>query len=106
MITKIIPHRKISLYSLLLALLVPVLLTAGCNDTQEDGGVPDPTIPSPEPKPEPKTYPLVITDIRNLPPKTTFDRIAVEITGVDWSIIATVEAPYMERAKYQTVKNK
>lgn len=37
-------------------------------------------------------------------PKTTFDRIAVQITGVDWSIIATVEAPYMERAKYQTVK--
>lgn len=48
----------------------------------------------PEPKPEPKTYPLVITDIRNLPPKTTFDRIAVQITGVDWSIIATIEAPY------------
>lgn len=57
-------------------------------------GAPDPTIPLPEPKPEPKTYPLVITDIRNLPPKTTFDRIAVQITGVDWSIIATVEAPY------------
>ena len=94
MITRIIPYRKISLCSLLLALLAPVLLTAGCNDTQENEGAPDPTIPLPEPKPEPKTYPLVITDIRNLPPKTTFDRIAVQITGVDWSIIATVEAPY------------
>ena len=106
MITRIIPHRKISLCSLLLALLAPVLLTAGCNDTQENEGARDPTTPLPEPKPKPKTYPLVITDIRNLPPKTTFDRIAVQITGVDWSIIATVEAPYMERAKYQTVKNK
>ena len=104
--TRIIPHRKISLCSLLLALLAPVLLTAGCNDTQENEGARDPTTPLPEPKPKPKTYPLVITDIRNLPPKTTFDRIAVQITGVDWSIIATVEAPYMERAKYQTVKNK
>ena len=94
MITRIIPYRKISLCSLLLALLAPVLLTAGCNDTQENEGAPDPTTPLPEPKPEPKTYPLVITDIRNLPPKTTFDRIAVQITGVDWSIIATVEAPY------------
>lgn len=94
MITRIIPYRKISLCFLLLALLVPVLLTAGCNDTQENEGAPDPTIPLPEPKPEPKTYPLVITDIRNLPPKTTFDRIAVQITGVDWSIIATIEAPY------------
>ena len=99
MITRIIPHRKISLCSLLLALLAPVL-------TQENEGARDPTTPLPEPKPKPKTYPLVITDIRNLPPKTTFDRIAVQITGVDWSIIATVEAPYMERAKYQTVKNK
>ena len=106
MITRIIPHRKISLCSLLLALLAPVLLTAGCNDTQENEGARDPTTPLPEPKPKPKTYPLVITDIRNLPPKTTFDRIAVQITGVDWSIIATVEVPYMERAKYQTVKNK
>ena len=106
MITRTIPHRKISLCSLLLALLAPVLLTAGCNDTQENEGARDPTTPLPEPKPKPKTYPLVITDIRNLPPKTTFDRIAVQITGVDWSIIATVEAPYMERAKYQTVKNK
>ena len=86
--------------------LQTVLLTAGCNDTQENEGARDPTTPLPEPKPKPKTYPLVITDIRNLPPKTTFDRIAVQITGVDWSIIATVEAPYMERAKYQTVKNK
>ena len=33
MITRIIPYRKISLCSLLLALLAPVLLTAGCNDT-------------------------------------------------------------------------
>ena len=106
MITRIIPHRKISLCSLLLALLAPVLLTAGCNDTQENEGARDPTTPLPEPKLKPKTYPLVITDIRNLSPKTTFDRIAVQITGVDWSIIATVEAPYMERAKYQTVKNK
>lgn len=89
MITRIIPYRKISLCFLLLALLAPVLLTAGCNDTQENEGAPDPTIPLPEPKPEPKTYPLVIIDIRNLPPKTTFDRIAVQITGVDWSIIAT-----------------
>ena len=32
MITRIIPYRKISLCSLLLALLAPVLLTAGCND--------------------------------------------------------------------------
>ena len=82
MITRIIPHRKISLCSLLLALLAPVLLTAGCNDTQENEGARDPTTPLPEPKPKPKTYPLVITDIRNLPPKTTFDRIAVQITGV------------------------
>ena len=72
MITRIIPHRKISLCSLLLALLAPVLLTAGCNDTQENEGARDPTTPLPEPKPKPKTYPLVITDIRNLPPKTTF----------------------------------
>lgn len=45
MITRIIPYRKISLCSLLLTLLAPVLLTAGCNDTQENEGAPDPTIP-------------------------------------------------------------
>ena len=106
MITRIIPHRKISLCSLLLALLAPVLLTAGCNDTQENEGARDPTTPLPEPKPKPKTYKLVVQLPFHLPPETAYHRIAVQITGVDWSIIATVEAPYMERAKYQTVKNK
>lgn len=101
MITRIIPHRKISLCSLLLALLAPVLLTAGCNDTQENEGARDPTTPLPEPKPKPKTYPLVITDIRNLPPKTTFDRIAVQITGVDWSIISVYGKGKISNSKKQ-----
>lgn len=69
-------------------------MTAGCGDTEEGGGMPGPD--APEPDPQPATYPLTISEVRNIPEGVSFDRLAAQITGVDWSLIATVEAPFEE----------
>lgn len=39
---------------------------------------------------------LTIEDIQNIPEQVDFDKVTAEITGVDWSIIASVNAPYEE----------
>lgn len=39
---------------------------------------------------------VIISDIVNLPDGVTFDRVKAEIQGVEWSVIATVEATYAD----------
>ncbi|MDR0658959.1 MAG: hypothetical protein LBG18_08540 [Mediterranea sp.] len=77
-------------YHFFFVLSVSSLLLLICGCKEEDNLPQDP--------PDQAKNEIVITDIANIPPDMTFDRIKVDIKGVRWKIIASVEAPY-ERGK-------
>lgn len=66
----------------------------GCNNDDNRGG----PIPPPLPPPPPPTLlsTIVISDIEGIPDGVAFDRLVANISGVDWSVIATVEANYAD----------
>ncbi len=44
----------------------------------------------------PPSMPVVISGIEGIPEGVTFDRVRADISGFDWSVIATIEAEYVD----------
>lgn len=86
-------HRISQLFPFISVLLISGFLIVGCHD-DDDGPEQEP--PAPElPTPEPPDYStIIVKDIRNIPENFTFDKVRVQVTGLDWSVIETLEFPY------------
>lgn len=74
---------KYVLYPFISVLLIFSFLMASCQD--DDDPEQDPPIPD---------YTIIVKDIQNIPDNFVFDRVEVEVTGADWSVIETLKFPY------------
>lgn len=83
-------HRISRLFLFISVLLISSFLIVGCHDDNEEEP-PTPELPTPEP---PDYSTIIVKDIRNIPENFIFDKVRVEVTGLDWSVIETLEFPY------------
>lgn len=87
---KITTHRISQLFPFISVLLIFSFLIVGCHDDNEEEP-PVPELPTPEP---PDYSTIIVKDIRNIPENFIFDKVRVKVTGLDWSVIETLEFPY------------
>lgn len=89
--TTTITSRLLS-FSFISVLMIFSFLMTGCSDDEDEPVVPDiPVVPE-----TPDYSTIIIKDITNIPDNFTFDKVRIEIQGVDWSVIETLEFPYKD----------
>lgn len=87
MCDKEIFNFKIVSQSFISFLFILSLLFSGCSSENEEEPVVCPT----------DLNILTITNIKNIPDKVEITKVAADVTGACWSIIGTVEAPFLTR---------
>ena len=85
--TAVTTDLRYLLYPVISVLLIFSLLMTGCSDNEKEEEPPTPDIPD--------YSTVIVKDIQNIPANFTFDRVEVEVTGVDWQVIETLEFPYV-----------
>lgn len=85
--TAVTTDLRYLLYPVISVLLIFSLLMTGCSDNEKEEELPAPDIPD--------YSTVIVKDIQNIPANFTFDRVEVEVTGVDWQVIETLEFPYV-----------
>ena len=77
------------LYPVICLLLIFSLIMVGCRDDENEE---EPSVPEVPDVPDYST--IIVKDIQNIPDNFTFDRVEVEVIGLDWQVIETLTFPY------------